>query len=776
MRNCLVLGSGRSGTSMVAGSLARAGYFMGERLYPARDANPLGFFEDPEINGINEALLAPRVPASQGLRDLQRWLAVVDSRVEAPLAPELARRVRALVARAPFCFKDPRFAYTLPAWRPELADARLICVFRDPLVSAASIVKECATADYLRGVEMDVERALSIWCAQYRSILELHDADRGRGRAGDWLFLHYDQMFDGGPAKLSSFLDAPVNADFAKPELARSKPAAATSHGSRRLLEQARRFHSELCELAGFEELAPTADPRPARPRAPIVEPCCAASPAISVLICTYERRATLLECLDAFTKQSLAPDRYEIVVVDDGSKDGSARAVREFAASAAARGAAPIRLLERASNGGLSSARSAAVAAARGELVLLVNDDTIAFPDLLERHLAAHARRAPRPVSVLGTFEQPAEQLRTALMRALERSHLVFGYAGMRSDVDHDWMKFWGCNVSAPRREVLSAGSFDALFRRYGCEDTDLGARLHERGLPVLFEPTARAWHRHVLTFADLERRQRTVARAYVRLFSKQPRLLDHPSWRPFAEQSAAGLEQAMARHRLVRERCLDEARRLAASEGGDVARLLQLLAALNEGWWCEGFLEGMHELGVTSFRELRAWRDEAAQPWPLSTEAPVKLLAWPRWSDDAELAALLEVASDPRLDAPPCLVLRHDRALDGELAEATARLEKASARVLVGERRRVDVSALIVSEPIRERDWPRLGKAATCALLLPSSEDGERARFLDRACVPGVRGVEDLLAFAQPAIALPVETPAPRRASARVWSELSV
>jgi hypothetical protein len=54
MRDCIVLGSGRSGTSMVAGALAKAGYFMGDRLYPARDANPLGFFEAPEINSINE--------------------------------------------------------------------------------------------------------------------------------------------------------------------------------------------------------------------------------------------------------------------------------------------------------------------------------------------------------------------------------------------------------------------------------------------------------------------------------------------------------------------------------------------------------------------------------------------------------------------------------------------------------------------------------------------------------------------------------------------------
>jgi len=72
MHNVIILGSGRSGTSMVAGTLAKAGYFMGDHLYPGRESNPKGFFEDPEINGINEALLAQIVPKRPRL--FGRWL------------------------------------------------------------------------------------------------------------------------------------------------------------------------------------------------------------------------------------------------------------------------------------------------------------------------------------------------------------------------------------------------------------------------------------------------------------------------------------------------------------------------------------------------------------------------------------------------------------------------------------------------------------------------------------------------------------------------------
>jgi GT2 family glycosyltransferase len=764
MRNCIVLGSGRSGTSMVAGTLARAGYFMGDRLYPGRDSNPRGFFEDPEVNGINEELLAPHVAASERLVAPQRWLARLDRTVGAPLPDALRRRVRALVARAPFCFKDPRFCYTLPAWQPELGDARRIVVFRDPLVTASSIVKECAHAEYLRGVAMDPKRALELWCAMYRQVLQQH-RDAGESGRADWLFVHYDQLVhpalrQRGLDRLGRFLGASIDATFPTDELRRSQPVAAEH-------PEATRLYAELCRLSALEAAAPIAAPIPDRGAPP---------PEISVLICTYRRRDTLLECLQSFAQQTLAPERYELVVVVDESGDGSAQAVRSF------RGRAPLRLIERAQNAGLASARSAAVAAARGEILLLVNDDTIAFPDLLERHLDAHRRRAPRPVSVLGTFEQPREQLSGALMRVLERSHLVFGYEGLRSDVDHDWTKFWGCNVSAPRQDVIAAGSFDATFHHYGCEDTDLGIRLDLRGLPVVYEPAARSWHRHVLSFDDVAKRQKTVARAYVRLFAKHPEPLER-SWfgrrieRPLAE-TAGSVEKSAT----VQATLLPVARALAALDcatlealGGPlaevatqaVAGLTLLLKRLDPIWWDEGFAEGLRELGVARFRELAGWRTDGATPtWPLATAASFRVLAWPRWDEpselDGELEALLRTATDPRLAAAPCLCLRHDPACDGDVAAARRRLEAVAARVTTNGR---DLEVLLVDEPIPVEALPRLARAVTCALLLPSSLQGERARFFVRAGAPGVRGVEDLLAFAPAAnsatssVTLPVE-----------------
>ncbi len=240
MRNCLILGSGRSGTSLLAGVLAEAGYYMGERLIPATEANPKGFFEDDEVNAINEALLAPVTPARSRPAGAWRWLAAVPLGTPVACPPDLAGRIAAQTARSPFCLKDPRFSYTLPAWRPFLPDTVFLCVFREPSRTARSVLKECRSADYLAGLPMDFGDALEVWALMYRHILEVHR------HTGDWLFFHYDQLFeDGSLAELEAVLGAPVNRQF--PD-ARLKRSAAEGEVGGTALE----VYGQLCELAGY--------------------------------------------------------------------------------------------------------------------------------------------------------------------------------------------------------------------------------------------------------------------------------------------------------------------------------------------------------------------------------------------------------------------------------------------------------------------------------------------------------------------------------------------
>jgi hypothetical protein len=240
-RNCLILGSGRSGTSMLAGVLASAGYYMGEHLIPADESNPKGYFEDDEINAINESLLAPVTPVLSRPTYGWRWLASVPVGSCASCPPDLARRIRVQTAQSPFCFKDPRFCYTLPAWRPFLGDAVLLCIFREPARTANSIVKECRNADYLQGLPMDFSRAVEIWTLMYRHILEVHR------QVGHWVFLHYDQLFDDTIfAKLEAALGVRPDRRFPEPKLKRSA-------GDAEVGSAAIAVYDQLCQLAQWK-------------------------------------------------------------------------------------------------------------------------------------------------------------------------------------------------------------------------------------------------------------------------------------------------------------------------------------------------------------------------------------------------------------------------------------------------------------------------------------------------------------------------------------------
>ena len=145
---------------------------MGNELIPANSDNPKGFFEDREVNAINETLLAEvtgPVPASVSDASPDavlwgwRWLADIPIGTNRPHSPSAVRHIAELTSRNPFCFKDPRFCYTLPVWRPYLGDCVFLCVFRDPAHTAHSIVKVCERGEYLHGLKLGFDQALHHW-------------------------------------------------------------------------------------------------------------------------------------------------------------------------------------------------------------------------------------------------------------------------------------------------------------------------------------------------------------------------------------------------------------------------------------------------------------------------------------------------------------------------------------------------------------------------------------------------------------------------------------
>jgi hypothetical protein len=223
-RDCVVVGCGRSGTSLTAGLLARAGYNAGARSLEPDAGNPRGHFEDPEINRLNEELLAPHAARalpggySRPLRQGERWLAALPPDVAVGWRPELADAMAAAIPAAPFCLKDPRFCYTLAAWRRMWSDPLFVCVFRHPLATARSIARDLRYGD----LTVDLDAALAVWQSSYSHVLARHAGD------GDWLFVHYEQLLDGsGVRRLGERVGAALDPAFADRSLSRSSSEGA---------------------------------------------------------------------------------------------------------------------------------------------------------------------------------------------------------------------------------------------------------------------------------------------------------------------------------------------------------------------------------------------------------------------------------------------------------------------------------------------------------------------------------------------------------------------
>lgn len=145
-----------------------------------------------------------------------------------------------------------------------------------------------------------------------------------------------------------------------------------------------------------------------------------------------------------------------------------------------------------------------------------------------------------------------------------------------------------------------------------------------------------------------------------------------------------------------------------------------------------------------MQSLREPTAPTKESCEPWPLATNAPYRLFAWPRYDSAEELSQLFEqfgpyLQNDPHL----CLCLRYDPQHDGPPRAATALLQETATRVL-GDNCRLTL--LLVNESLAPSDWPRLGAAVNCVVALPSARREPRAACIEAMQAPLVSSVAEL------------------------------
>jgi len=233
----------------------------------------------------------------------------------------------------------------------------------------------------------------------------------------------------------------------------------------------------------------------------------------ISVVIPTYNRLETLRVVVPALLANTLDGERYEIIVADSNSNDGTA----EYLAGIAT--AHPNVRHVPGPYSGRAMARNAGIAAARAEVVLFTDSDIIASPELLERHLDHH--RAERGVAVVGMELQVNTLEEYERLRDHPETRRPLHPAGRRR---LSWLYFLTGNASVRKSDLARVGSFDENFTGYGHEDLELGYRLQAAGVRIVYEPRAVNYHWQAIPYDEQKEKMRLAGRSTVRFYRKHP------------------------------------------------------------------------------------------------------------------------------------------------------------------------------------------------------------------------------------------------------------
>lgn len=258
--------------------------------------------------------------------------------------------------------------------------------------------------------------------------------------------------------------------------------------------------------------------------------------PRLSIVIVTYNSRAHLDGCLESLTQHRPTLD-HEIVVVDNASPDGTADAVR-------ARWPA-VRVLDAGGNVGFARANNLGIRQTSGELILLLNPDTLAPPGTIDTLVGVLDARpdaaavGPRLVDGEGRAELSFGRM-ISPFNELRQKVLVAGHDRRLPGISHyverttrrarlvDWVS--AACLLVRRVDAEAVGLIDERYFMY-TEDVDFCAALRSRGRAVLFTPDAEVTHLRGRSAASARpATDQAYRRSQLAFYAKH-----HPGWVPF-------------------------------------------------------------------------------------------------------------------------------------------------------------------------------------------------------------------------------------------------
>jgi glycosyltransferase involved in cell wall biosynthesis len=205
----------------------------------------------------------------------------------------------------------------------------------------------------------------------------------------------------------------------------------------------------------------------------------------VSIVIPTRNRAEKLTGCLEKLKEQDF--QNFEVVIVDDGSSDNTKEIVNSFPGL-------EIQYLyqEHIQQG---AARNKGIKIARGKYIVFIGDDIYPETRWLSEHMKFHEQN--KGIAVLGLTLWPKEWEINEFMRYLAPNGPQFNYGLIKDANNCGWDFFLTSNISL-ERIWFEHDVFDENFRGWGYEDLELGYRLEKKGLRIVFNDKAVAYHHH--------------------------------------------------------------------------------------------------------------------------------------------------------------------------------------------------------------------------------------------------------------------------------------
>ena len=234
----------------------------------------------------------------------------------------------------------------------------------------------------------------------------------------------------------------------------------------------------------------------------------------ISIVIPTFNRKPILEKCLIALENQVLDStiDGYEVIVVDDGSTDGTPSWIRSQQARFP-----HVRLYEQ-EHGGPAQGRNRGVGHAIGEVIVFIDSDLVVTKSFLKSHVKILRR----------SWKSEGSRLCFTYGAVINTANFENPTSEQHKIQDLSWAYFATGNVAIDKKVLERSGLFDESFRLYGWEDLELGERLRQMGVKLVKCPKAVGYHWHpslkLEQIPDLIRVERERAKMGLVFYRKHP------------------------------------------------------------------------------------------------------------------------------------------------------------------------------------------------------------------------------------------------------------